>query len=169
MITAQHHPTPTEFRAYTRHRDFHRKIAERAASLKHAPASRPMPPAAVAALGPVPFIYPKEIWFQIVDEAPRSITSKMIKEAVCKHFGVKMTAMVTGRRSRDELRPRQIAMFLCKDMTSRSLPDIGRRFGGKDHTTVLWAVKQVQKFIARDPSFAAIVSAIRSDLEASIA
>ena len=58
--------------------------------------------------------------------------------------------MVSARRAREVARPRQIAMYLAKQLTPRSLPEIGRRFGGRDHTTVIHAVRQIEKLRASD-------------------
>ena len=66
----------------------------------------------------------------------------------------------TERRTRAVARPRQIAMWLCKQLTTRSLPDIGRRFGGRDHTTVLHAVRRIEELRAIEPPLAADVEAL---------
>lgn len=67
-----------------------------------------------------------------------------IKRVVCRHFGLMMVELVSNRRSLETTRPRQIAMLLCKRFTGRSLPEIGRRFGGRDHTTVLNAIRRIE-------------------------
>ena len=64
------------------------------------------------------------------------------------------------RRTRSVARPRQIAMYLCKQLTTRSYPDIGRRFGGRDHTTVLHAVKKIDQLMAEDEQIARDVEAM---------
>jgi len=71
------------------------------------------------------------------------ITVDKIQRAVVEEFGVTLDDMASKRRARAVARPRQVAMYLCKKLTKRSLPDIGRRFGGRDHTTVMHAVKRI--------------------------
>jgi hypothetical protein len=70
---------------------------------------------------------------------------EMIQRAVCKHTGISITDMKCGRRTANLVRPRHMAMYLAKTLTKKSLPYIGRRFGGKDHTTILSAVSKIQK------------------------
>jgi len=70
----------------------------------------------------------------------RKITIEEIQKKVAEHFNIRLTDMHSPRRSRSVARPRQIAMYLAKSITSRSLPEIGRKFGGRDHTTVMHAV-----------------------------
>ena len=70
--------------------------------------------------------------------------------------------MHSKRRARDIVRPRQVAMYLAKDLTNHSYPQIGSRFGGRDHTTVMHAVRKVEDLIAEDKQFADDVGMIRS-------
>ena len=67
-----------------------------------------------------------------------------IQRAVSDHFHIARCEMLSGRRSREVARPRQVAMYLAKKMTVRSLPEIGRRFGNRDHTTVIHAIRQIE-------------------------
>ena len=76
-----------------------------------------------------------------------------IQKKVSQHFNIKMSDMSSARRSRTVARPRQVAMYLSKNLTSRSLPEIGRRFGNRDHTTVIHAVKKVEELRSKDLSF----------------
>jgi chromosomal replication initiator protein len=73
--------------------------------------------------------------------------------------------MGSARRARSVARPRQIAMYLAKQLTSRSLPEIGRKFGGRDHTTVMHAVRKVEELNAKDSAFAEDVELLRRMLE----
>lgn len=82
---------------------------------------------------------------------PKRIRIDDILKTVSHHFGVNRNDLLSKRRTRSIVRPRQIGMFLSKQLTSRSLPEIGRRFGGRDHTTVIHAVRVVQKLITDDP------------------
>ena len=88
----------------------------------------------------------------------RRITIEDIQKQVAQHFNIKMADMHSARRSRTIARPRQIAMYLAKRMTTRSLPEIGRKFGGKDHTTVMHAVKRIEELMQQD-------SAMTEDVE----
>ena len=74
--------------------------------------------------------------------------------------------MISARRSRYISRPRQLAMFLAKNLTSKSLPEIGRRFGGRDHTTVIHAVKKIEELKNKDLQIAEEVEILRRMLEA---
>jgi len=77
-----------------------------------------------------------------------------IQKVVARHFNVSKNDLLSNRRTRVIVRPRQIAMFLSKNLTPRSLPEIGRRFGGRDHTTVLHAVRKVEKMSSEDVKLA---------------
>ena len=80
----------------------------------------------------------------------KRVTVDDIQKATAEHFGLKQVDLVSERRNRAIARPRQAAMWLAKQLTTRSLPDIGRRFGGRDHTTVLHAVRRIEELKALD-------------------
>lgn len=84
----------------------------------------------------------------------KRVTVDQIQKAVAEHYGLKQTDMISERRARAVARPRQAAMWIAKQITTRSLPDIGRRFGGRDHTTVLHAVRRIEALKADDPVLA---------------
>ena len=96
--------------------------------------------------------------------AERRVTVDEIQKATCDHFRLKQADLLSERRTRAVARPRQVAMYLCKQMTTRSYPDIGRRFGNRDHTTVLHAVRQIEKLKAEDPTLAADVETLTRKL-----
>jgi chromosomal replication initiator protein len=73
-----------------------------------------------------------------------------ILRTVSKHYGVNRGDLLSGRRNRSIVRPRQIGMYLAKLLTSRSLPEIGRRFGNRDHTTVLHAIRKIEQLMGDD-------------------
>ncbi len=77
-----------------------------------------------------------------------------IQKATAEHFALKQADLISERRNRAIARPRQCAMWLAKQLTTRSLPDIGRRFGGRDHTTVLHAVRRIEALKEVDPQIA---------------
>jgi chromosomal replication initiator protein len=85
---------------------------------------------------------------------PRRIRIEDIQKVVAGHFNVSKHDLLSARRTRAIVRPRQIAMYLAKTMTPRSFPEIGKRFGGRDHTTVLHAVRKVEELAAADEGLA---------------
>jgi chromosomal replication initiator protein len=84
----------------------------------------------------------------------RKVTVDMIQKAVAEHYSLKQADLISERRARAVARPRQVAMWLAKQITTRSLPDIGRRFGGRDHTTVLHAVRRIESLKVEDAAIA---------------
>lgn len=95
----------------------------------------------------------------------RRVTMDEIQKRVAEHFQIRLSDMSSARRSRTVARPRQIAMYLSKQLTSRSLPEIGRAFGGRDHTTVIHAVRKVEELMAGDVAFAEDVDLLTRMLE----
>jgi chromosomal replication initiator protein len=95
----------------------------------------------------------------------RRVTVDEIQKATAEHFALKQADLLCERRTRAIARPRQIAMYLAKTLTTRSYPDIGRRFGGRDHTTVLHAVRRIEALKAEDPSMTADIEAITRKLK----
>ena len=80
----------------------------------------------------------------------KKITIDEIQRKVADYYAIKLSDLLSARRAREVARPRQVAMWLAKRMTPRSLPEIGRRFGGRDHTTVMHAVKRIDELRAGD-------------------
>ena len=95
----------------------------------------------------------------------RRVRIEDILKIVARHYKVPRNELLSARRSRDVVRPRQIAMFLAKVLTSRSLPEIGRRFGGRDHTTVLHSVRKVEQMIKDDIDLAQEIELLKRMLE----
>ena len=89
----------------------------------------------------------------LLKSSNKKITIEEIQKKVAEHFNIRITDMHSPRRSRSVARPRQIAMYLAKSITSRSLPEIGRKFGGRDHTTVMHAVKKIEELKLSDVNF----------------
>ena len=94
----------------------------------------------------------------------RKVSIDDIKRRVADYYNVKLTELDSVRRARAIARPRQIAMYLCKQLTSRSLPEIGRKFGGRDHTTVMHAVKKVEELRQTDSSLAEDIDLLKRQL-----
>lgn len=92
-------------------------------------------------------------------------TVERIQRAICKHYKISLDELHSKGRARAIARPRQIAMYLCKNLTTRSLPDIGRRFGGRDHTTVIHAIKRIGSLCEADADFKSEVEALKKELD----
>lgn len=101
----------------------------------------------------------------ITIEMARNITVADIQHAVCGRYRLPQTAMVSQRLARAEARPRQIAMYLARHLTLLSLPAIGRRFGNRDHTTVLHAVRVIERLREVDDDLAAAIDTMAAELQ----
>ncbi len=113
----------------------------------------------------------KQPWFRIVDEFGRERLSMMqIKIAVCAHFGVTVSDIISARRTADLIPARQVAMFLSKELTPSTLPAIGRAFGGRDHTTVIYACRKIKLLLASgaDAEVTEAIAKVRPQLEAML-
>ena len=108
----------------------------------------------------------QEVLHDLIRASDRRVTIDEIQKRVCEHFGLKLIDMSSPRRSRSIARPRMIAMYLSKQLTQRSLPEIGRKFGGRDHTTVMHACRKIEQLITMDRHFAEDVELLRRSLEA---
>jgi len=107
----------------------------------------------------------QEVLHDLLRANDRRITVEDIQKQVAAHYNIKVSDMHSARRSRSVARPRQVAMYLSKKFTTKSLPDIGRRFGGKDHTTVMHAVKKVEELIGSDAEFCSDVELLSRMLQ----
>jgi chromosomal replication initiator protein len=106
-----------------------------------------------------------ELLHDILKAHERRVTIEEIQRKVSEHWNIRLSDMSSPRRARAVARPRQVAMYLAKQLTSRSLPEIGRKFGNRDHTTVMHAVSRVAELMAVDPAFAEDVELLRRMLE----
>jgi len=95
----------------------------------------------------------------------RKLTIEEIQRKVAEHYSVRLSDLVGPRRQRNIARPRQVAMYLSKTLTSRSLPEIGRRFGGRDHTTIMHGVKRIEELSATDAQLADDLQLLRRSLQ----
>lgn len=107
----------------------------------------------------------QELLHDLLRANDRRVTIEEIQKRVAEHFNIRIADMHSARRSRAVARPRQVAMYLAKQLTARSLPEIGRKFGGRDHTTVMHAVKKIEELRGNDQSFAEDVELLRRMLE----
>lgn len=97
-------------------------------------------------------------------KAERRITVDDIQKSVASYFTITVDDLISKRRTKAVVRPRHIAMYLAKTLTTRSLPDIGRRFGGRDHSTVIHAVNKISEILPSDAVLAEDVEALRRQL-----
>lgn len=93
------------------------------------------------------------------------MTSKLIMQVVAKFFNIKVTDLTSDKRSTTIAFPRQIAMYLCRKLTSESFPKIGTEFGGKDHSTVMHSVEKIEQEIKNNPDLAGIIQKLENDLK----
>ena len=106
----------------------------------------------------------QEVLQDLLRAHDRRITIDEIQRKVAEHYNLRMADMHSARRARNVARPRQVAMYLAKMLTARSLPEIGRKFGGRDHTTVMHAVRKVEELIEEDAQIAQDVDVVRRAL-----
>ena len=114
---------------------------------------------------PITLEMAQESLSDILRATDRKVTIDEIIRKVTDHYGVNLTDMLSARRSRSIARPRQVAMYLSKKLTSKSLPEIGRRFGKRDHTTVIHAVKKIEELQSIDNQIANDLEVLRRMLE----
>jgi len=114
---------------------------------------------------PIDVDFAQEVLADVLQASQRRVTIDEIQRRVCAHFDIRQNDMVSARRARAVARPRQIAMYLAKRLTPRSLPEIGRKFGGRDHTTVIYAVRQIEKLRGSDADIDKDVRSLIRELE----
>jgi len=107
----------------------------------------------------------EEVLANVLRANQRRISIDEIQTQVAEHYRIRKAEMTSARRAREVARPRQVAMYLSKQLTPKSLPDIGRRFGGRDHTTVIHAVKQIERLRAQDSELDADIRLLMRQLE----
>jgi len=114
---------------------------------------------------PVTLDNTQEVLRDILRANDRKVTIEEIQKRVAAHYNIRLGEMHSARRARAIARPRQVAMYLSKQLTTRSLPEIGRKFGGRDHTTVMYAVRKINELCALDSAFSEDVELLRRMLE----
>ncbi len=102
----------------------------------------------------------------VIRASDRKITVEEIQRKVSDHYNIRLSDLIGPKRVRTFARPRQVAMYLSKQMTTRSLPEIGRRFGGRDHTTVMHGVRKIEELMQHDSQIADDLEMLRRALEA---
>jgi chromosomal replication initiator protein len=107
----------------------------------------------------------QEVLHDLLRANDRRVTIDEIQKRVAEHYNIRLGDMHSARRARAVARPRQVAMYLCKQLTPRSLPEIGRKFGGRDHTTVIHAVRKIEELREQDRGLAEDIELLRRMLE----
>lgn len=158
-------------------KDFHAEIARRASLVKH-------PEVHVIHIPNTPFGIPKVrpkpernvepdywhmMWFHDLVYGrpilePTTLRVEDIIRAAVQEYGVSRLDILSGRRTNDVVRPRQVIAYLAKKLTKQTLPEIGRRLGGRDHTTIIFSVRKIEGLLATDIELAARVEKIKAAL-----
>ncbi len=107
----------------------------------------------------------REVKDLIRPQEPKRVKIEDIQRIVARQYNVSRSDLLSSRRTANVVRPRQVAMYLAKTLTLRSLPEIGRRFGGRDHTTVLHAVRKIEHLVGTDTSLADEVESLKRQLQ----
>lgn len=107
----------------------------------------------------------REVLADLIRSNDRKVTVEDIQRVVANHFSIKLSDMSSSSRLKQIAFPRQVAMYLAKQLTSLSFPDVGRKFGGRDHTTVLHSVKKVEELIKNDANFADEIKFLITSIE----
>ncbi len=107
----------------------------------------------------------REIRDLIRPQEPKRVKIEDIQRIVARQYNVSRSDLLSSRRTANVVRPRQVAMYLAKTLTLRSLPEIGRRFGGRDHTTVLHAVRKIEALQTNDAALASEIDALKRQLQ----
>ena len=102
----------------------------------------------------------KKILKDIIQDTEKPLTAEMVQKTVCDFYNLKISDLKAKRRTRDIALPRQVAMYLSKQVTAASLSDIGKAFGGKDHSTVLYACKQMEERRSKDETFNRMIESL---------
>ncbi|ETX29708.1 chromosomal replication initiator protein DnaA [Roseivivax isoporae] len=108
----------------------------------------------------------QECLADVLRASERKVSIDEIQRKVAEHYNIRLADMIGPKRTRAFARPRQVAMYLCKQLTSRSLPEIGKRFGGRDHTTVMHGVRRIEELSRQDGQMAEDLELLRRALEA---
>jgi len=113
---------------------------------------------------PVSLAMAREILKDILVEKNREITVEEIQKTIANHFNIKVADLKSPKRLKALVLPRQIAMYLARQLTSCSYPEIGERFGGKDHSTIIHAIKKIEKQMEQDFQLRSTINAVKNGL-----
>jgi chromosomal replication initiator protein len=107
----------------------------------------------------------REVRDLVRPQEPKRVKIEDIQRVVARQYNVSRADLLSSRRTANVVRPRQVAMYLAKTLTLRSLPEIGRRFGGRDHTTVLHAVRKIENLVNTDSALAEEIELLKRQLQ----
>lgn len=157
--------SPLMLELHSEHKARMQRFAEAAMRPQILPAPPPPEPGPVAA--PIEReIVKHESWFWMIKELPSKYPKiELIQRAVAYHYQVRREDILSARRTANVMRPRQIAMYLAKRLTPKSLPEIGRRFGGRDHTTILHGVRKIEALASSDMKLSADLELLEAALK----
>lgn len=113
---------------------------------------------------PITLVMAKNNLKDILVDKRKDITVELIQKNVADHFGLKVADLKSDKRLKTFVQARQVAVWLCRDLTSASYPDIGNKFGGKDHSTVIHSAKKIDRLLTEDPVLAKTVEDIRASI-----
>ncbi len=114
---------------------------------------------------PINLTLAKEVLKNIIHPKEEFISIEMVQKVVANYFNIKLTDFKLKRKHKGLVLPRQIAMYLSRKLTSSSLIEIGEKFGGKDHSTVLHSIKKIEERISNDPSFKEMIEQLQSRIK----
>jgi len=168
--------TPTQIECMERHKRFCAAIKAKAHELEHhGETSEPAQAHPVEVIEPsavepeLPPVEPKPLWFGIEAEIPIPRNSILIiQKIVCARFNIGVREMIGPRRQLYLIKPRHIAMYICDKVTGKSYPEIGRRFGGRDHSTAIHASQKIAAIMAVDAEFAALVDSLSDEVRSQL-
>ena len=106
----------------------------------------------------------QEVLKNILDHEERAVTIEIIQKFVADYYNLRMVDLKSRNNSKSVAKPRQIAMYLCKSLTNASLPEIGRSFGGKHHSTVIHSVRKIEELRKRDGDFNTLLNTLSESL-----
>ena len=106
----------------------------------------------------------QEVLRNVIDQDEKAITIESIQKFVSDYYGLKTTELKSRNNSKSVAMPRQVAMYLCKTLTSASLPEIGKSFGGKHHSTVIHSIRKVENLRKSDPSFNTLIHTLSESI-----
>lgn len=160
--------TPSEREAANARRERQRRIAAAAVKTELGGGPKSSIPKSPV-LPPIPNKLMREALSLLPSDGRFGLSMEVICRAVLRHFpGVSMADLLSPRRDRPTVRPRQIVMYLARTMTQRSLPDIGRRLGRRDHTTAMAGIQKIESLRKTDPKINADVCAIIAALGGTV-
>ena len=106
----------------------------------------------------------QEVLKNVLEHEGRAVTIEMIQKSIAEHFNLKLIDLKSRNNSKSIALPRQIAMYLCKSLTRASLPEIGRSFGGKHHSTVIHSIRKVEDLRKKDGVFNSLITSLQEGI-----